>query len=163
MKDGFSLVEAVVSLALFLLLSLGILLLWQHSARSVANSVRMQNTLDNLAVAMDALVRNIEFSHTLVLYTESDDVLLRLEMTGVNPGGQPHTYVFTFNPDALPHQPMYRSLFFGGQQYAYGIYRIRVLSVNDARFDITIVSSCENMLTLRTSANVLHKHVTVRQ
>ena len=162
MNRGFTLVEAVVSLALFMLLTVGVLLLWQHAARSAAYSLGMQNTLDNLGAAMDGIVRNIEFSHTIVLYTNSDDVLLRLELTGVNPSFQPHTYVFTFNPNALPTQAMYKSLFFGGQQYAYGIEEIRIVNAGYARLDITIVSVCASRVALRSSANVQHKHVKLR-
>ena len=174
MKKGFTLIEVVMSLALFMILSIGVLLLWQHTARSAENAIRIQNALDNLGIAMDALIRNIEFSHTIVLQTDSRNILQRLELEGLGPGPQinPHTYIFTFNSNAQSWQAMYKSLFFGGQQYAYGIETIHIINANNRRLDITITSVClcrtrcaqidfcESQISITGSADVLHKHIT---
>ena len=172
MSKGFTLVEAIMSLALFMILSLGVLLLWQLASRSAVSAIRTQNALDNLGIAMDALLMNIEYSHTITLVTNNQNVLRRLYLTGLNPQGQPHTYVFTFDPLALPSSPRYKSLFFGGQQYAYGIESIRIISADNRRLDINITSVClcrtrcasinlcESQVSITGSADILHKHVT---
>ena len=167
MKKGFSLIEAVMSLALFIILSSGVFFLWQHVARNAAETIRVQRALDNLGLAMDALTKNIEFSRRMVLQTNSQNVLLRLELYGYYWDGSPdHPYVFTFSPHAIPGTPRYKSLFFGGrlgqQQHSYGIKTIRIINVDYLRLDITIVSACEYPITINGSVNIQHKHMTVR-
>ena len=173
MKKGFTLIEAVMSLALFMILSVGVLLLWQHTARNAANAIRTQNALDNLGIAMDGLLTNIEFSHTITLRTVGQNALTQLNLRGLNPNGQPHTYIFTFYPSATPSQETrYKILRLGGQRYAYGIEMIRIVNVNNRRLDITItsvclcrtrcalVANCASSITITGSANILHKHIT---
>ena len=172
MKKGFTLIEAIMSLALFMILSIGVLLLWQHAARNAENAIRTQNALDNLGLAMEGLLTNIEFSHTITLQTNNQNVLRRLYLTGLNPSRQSHTYVFTFDPNAHPWHAIYKSLFFSGQQYAYGIELIHIINVNNMRLDITITSiclcptrcmlfaSCESSISITGSADIMHKHVT---
>ena len=176
MKKGFTLIEAVMSFALFMILSAGVLLLWQFTVRNAENAIRTQNALDNLGIAMDALLRNIEFSHTIKLQTINQNVLRRLYLRGLNPQNQPHTYVFTFDPNAPSTSTRYKSLFFGGplgqQQYAYGIETIHIINVNNKRLDITIISvclcrircvqisQCESQISVTGSANIMHKHIT---
>ena len=162
MKKGFSLIEAVMSLALFIILSSGVFFLWQHVARNAAETIRVQRVLDNLGLAMDGLIKNIEFSHSIVLQTNSQDVLLLLELCGYNHLDRPHTYVFEFSPNARPGQARYKSLFFSEQQHTYGIETIRIINVDYLRLDITIVSTCEHPITINGSVNIQHKHMTVR-
>ena len=176
MKNGFTLIEVVMSLALFMILSFGVLLLWQYTSRSAASAIRTQNALDNLGIAMDALLTNIEFSHTIVLQANNQNILRRLELTGLNPQNQQHTYVFTFDPNAHHTSSRYKSLFFGGQlgqqQYAYGIETIHIFNRGYTRLDITIASVClcrtrcaqvklcSSRITISGSADIMHKHVT---
>ena len=177
MSKGFTLIEAVMSLALFMILSIGVLFLWQQVSRNAQNAIRTQNALDNLGIAMDALLTNIEYSHTISLQTNNQNVLRRLYLTGLNPSRQTHTYVFTFDPGASPTSTRYKSLFFGGrntyqQQYAYGIESIHIVNIGNKRLDITITSvclcrvrchqitSCESQVSITASANIMHKHIT---
>ena len=160
-----------------MILSMGVLLLWQHASRNAHSAIRTQNALDSLGIAMDGLLTNIELSHTISLQTNSQNVLRRLYLTGENPARQPHTYVFTFDPAAPPTSTRYKSLFFGGrhtyqQQFAYGIESIHIVNINNQRLDITITStclcrhrceqvmSCESRVSIAGSANIMHKHVT---
>ena len=162
MNKGFTLIEALISLALFMLLSTGLLLLWQHTASIASRALVKQNALDNLHIAMDGLTSNIQFSHSLTLTTDSRQRLRRLDMQGYNPRGQHHTYFFTFNPYARPQDAIYKSLFFGGQQFAYGIQTIRIIHVKNCRFEITIESSRVPGLSIEGSVDIRHKFVTVR-
>ena len=167
MKKGFTLIEAIIALALFMILSIGVLFMWQYAARNARETIRVQTVLDNISIAMDALIANIELSHSIVLHTNNRDILRRLDLSGYYWDGSPHTYIFTFNPNALPHLTSFQSLFIGipglgGQQFAYGIYSIKIVNKYYLRFDITITSACENPITITGSANIQHKHVTMR-
>ena len=175
MKKGFTLIEAVVFLALFMVLSIGVLLLWHHAARNAENAIRTQNALDNLGIAMEGLLTNIELSHTITLRTDSQNVLTQLNLRGLNPQGQPHTYIFTFNRNAPSSSAGYRTLRLGLQRYAYGIETIHIVNVLYRRLDITITSvclcrircareqinHCESRITITGSANIMHKHVRI--
>lgn len=163
-------------LALFMVLSIGVLLLWQYASRSTQNAIRIQNALDNLSIAMDALVSNIEFSHTITLRTNSQHVLSSIHLTGLNPQNRQHTYEFTFNQNAATSSAGYKTLRLGLQRYAYGIETIRIVNESNRRLDITITSVClcrtactranldldlcPSRIIITGSANVLHKHVT---
>ena len=173
MKKGFTLIEVIMSLALFMILSAGVLLLWQHTARNANNAISTQNALDNLGIAMDGLLANVEFSHTIRLHTNNQNIMTRLELIGLGPSGPRHPYVFTFYPSATPSQETrYKILKLGGQRYAYGIDSIRIVNVNNRRLDITItsvclcrtrclnVSLCESRATITGSTNIMHKHIT---
>ena len=162
MKKGYTLLEALITLSLFMVLSFSLLFLWQYAARGAQNAIRMQNVLDNLGIAMDGLIINIQHSYKLVLNTDSQDVLRRLEMHGYDPNGNPHTYIFTFNPNALPAQAIYRRLFFGGQEYAYGIRTIQIINVGYMRLDITITSICAHPVVFAGSVDIRHKHVVIQ-
>ena len=173
MKKGFTLIEAVMFIALFMILSIGLLLLWQHASRSAQNAIRTQNALDNLGIAMDALMSNIEFSHTINLHTNPQHVLISLRLTGLNPDNRQHTYEFTFSQNAPRSSAGYRSLRLGLQRYAYGIETIHIVNVHNKRLDITITSVClcrtrcaENNLnlcpsriTITGSADIIHKRI----
>lgn len=162
MNKGFTLIEALISLSLFMLLSMGLLFLWQHSANTAERAIQKQNALDNLFVAMDAFTTNIQFSHTLELTTDSRDILRQLDMRGYNSQGQAHTFIFTFNQNARPQDAIYKSLFFGGQQFAYGIESIRIIHIPKSHFEITIISSRVPGLYIEGSVDVRHKFVTER-
>ena len=177
MNRGFTLIEAVMSLALFMILSMGVLLLWQYTARNAENAIRTQNALDNLGIAMEGLLTNIELSHTIMLRTDSQNILTQINLTGLNPQRQHHIYTFTFSRSALPSEPRYKSLFFGGpagqQQYAYGIELIRIVNAHNRRLDITItsvclcrrrcapanVNQCPSRIVITGSACIIHKRM----
>ena len=174
MKYGFTLIEVIMSLALFMILSAGVLLLWQTASRSAQSVIRTQNALDNLNIAMDALLANIELSHTITLQTEGQNILRQLDLRGLNPDGNPHTYIFTFNRNAQPSTAGYKSLRLGLQQVAYGIETIRIVNANNRRLDITIISVClcrtrcalaqihlcESRIIITGSADIMRKHIT---
>ena len=176
MKKGFTLIEVVMSLALFMILSFGVLLLWQYTSRSAASAIRTQNALDNLGIAMDGLLTNIELSHTLYLQTGGQNRLRRLSLRSLNPNGLPHIYTFTFDPNAHNTSSRYKSLFFGGplgqQQFAYGIETIHIVNHDNRRLNITItsvclcrtrcaqVNLCSSRISISGSADIIHKHVT---
>ena len=177
MKKGFTLIEAVMSLALFMILSFGMLLLWQHVSRSSQSAIRTQNVLDNLGFAMDGLLTNIEFSHTITLRTDSENRLLQLSLEGLSPGPtpRPHTYNFTFYPNATSAQEtIFNILRLGGQRYAYGIETIQIVNERNKRLDIKITSvclcltrcaqaqlnQCKSRVSITGSANIKHKHIT---
>ena len=153
LNKGFTLIEALTSLALFMLLSLGVLFLWQHAAAVAEKALLKQNALDNLYIAMDAFTTNIQFSHSLELTTDSQDVLIQLDMLGFR-NNNPHTYVYRFNRNA--------GLTFGNQQFVYGIDSIRIVYIPHSRFDITIESSQIPGLSIEGSVDVRLKHVTLR-
>ena len=174
MSKGFTLIEAITGLALFMILSIGVIFLWQHTSRNARSAIEIQNTLDHLGTAMEALIINIELSRSIILYTDNQDILRRLYLYGNNPQGARHTFLFEFNQHAQHSTPRYKSLFFGGQQHSYGIETVSILNIAGRRLDITIssvckcpvtcagISKCKSSITISGSANIQHKHITVR-
>ena len=156
---GYTLIETLISLALFMLLSAAAFHL-MYTVRHGSNvALKQQDAIDQLSLAMDSLVANIQRSHTIALLTRSDDVLLRLDLhVGHPPTG--HVYQITYNPSATSQALSYHILSFGGQPSVYGISDIRIKNVGNRRLDIKISSLEPQPMTIKGSVDI--RHIIVR-
>ena len=142
--DGFTLLEATIALALFLILSTGVLFIWQYAAGRSMDIVARQNAFENARASMDALVMNLQMANTIVLETDAEHVLQQLTMTQRNPQGQPHNYIFYFDRHALPGEAKHHRLEFGlNNEFASNIALVHITydSAN-GQMHITVRTDC---------------------
>ena len=164
-NKGFTLLELVIALGVWMLLSVGVFMLWQHATGVSGRALQQQNVLENGRVAMDAMVRNIEIAHTVRIIADENDLLTRLEFPAyLTQVGIP-SFTFTFNAQS-------RRLNFGGNnELASGIESIHMVYVPERRINITIQMAADDNedsplppgepLILHGSVDVRHKQVGV--
>ena len=168
---GFTLIEATIALALWLILSLGVFAVWQHSARTSANTLARQNAFENARAAMDIITMNLQMSRTIRLETTTNDTLRRLNMSQRDPDGILRNYDMTFNynlpPGSLRHNRLEFGLITPGIQrttneMAENIADIRIIYIEGSRMEITITTACEtNPVILEGSVDMRRKTITV--
>jgi Tfp pilus assembly protein PilE len=91
-RGGFTLLEAVIALALWLLLSVSVFFVWQHSARSGEILFARQNAFENARISMDALIMNLQMSERIRV-VNNGGVLRRLDLYQ---RGRTYPYQFHF-------------------------------------------------------------------
>jgi len=154
-KKGFTLLEVTIALALWLILSAGVIFLWQYSTRMGQNLIARQNNFENARVAMDGLLMNIQMAQEILLITDSrldeENVLRHITLTGLTPGGALHGYQFHFDAAAVKCVgAMYRRLSFARQvgtavptnEFATNITMVRITYIEGSRLDIFIETGC---------------------
>lgn len=147
--------ELAIALAVWMVLSIGIFLLWQHTSNASVRLLTRQSAVENARAAMDALVMNIQMSNNIVLETNNANVLRRLTLTERNPQGILHDYIFEFTPGGNGR------LLFGANEFASGIASIYIVYVPGRRFNITVYTTCEEPFVVRGSVDARYKNVTV--
>jgi len=160
-RGGFTLLEAVIALALWLILSAGIFLVWQHSALSGTSLLERQSAFENARISMDALIMNFQMARRITLQTDSNDILQRLTLNQRNPQGQWQDYTFRFNLNAAPGSARHHRLEFGDNEFAENIAEIRIEYIDESRMQITITTGCEVPIILEGSVDARYKNVVV--
>jgi type II secretory pathway pseudopilin PulG len=160
-RGGFTLLEVTIALGLWLILSLGVFLVWQHSARESTAMIERQSAFENARLAMDSFIMNFQLAQEVTLQTDSNDVLQRLTLLQVDPGGQLHSYRFDFNVNAAPGSVRFQRLEFGDNEFAAGLAEIRITYV-DQGMNIQIVTGCDEPIVLNGRACVRFKNVDIR-
>jgi len=163
---GLTLMELVIALAVWLVLSAGVFFLWQHTSNASVNLLERQNALENARVAMDSLIISIQMSNDITLRTTDEYILQYIEVPGYNPAGVWHTgYRFDFTANLPPGDTNHNRLRFGGQERASYIARIymtptpRVPDTPIRRIDISIHTACNVPIILHGSVDVRYKNV----
>ena len=157
-NKGFTLLELVIALGVWMLLSVGVFMLWQHATAVSARALTQQNALENGRVAMDAMVRNIEIAHTVRIIADNNDLLTRLEFPDYLTQAENPPFTFTFNSQNQ------RLNLGGNNELASGIQSIHMVYVPKRRINITIqmtVDANEEPLILHGSVDVRYKQVGV--
>jgi len=159
-KKGLTLMEAVIALFIWLILSSGVIFVWQHSARSSMEILRSQNAFENARVAMDAIIMNIQMAREIELTNNPDGVMRRLILTSRDPQGLLHNYRFYFDIDAAEGEAKFQRLEFGtNNEFASDIALIRLEFVQDNRFLIEVVTGCNDPIVLNGSVDARYKVV----
>ena len=161
MNKAYTLLEVVIALALWLILSTGIFLVWQHSALSGAHLLEQQNAFENARLSMDALIINFQLARKITLQTDSNNVLQLLTLNQRNPLGIFEDYVFRFNVNASPASAQYQRLEFGNNEFAANIAEIKIIYIDGNHMDITVTTGCDEPIVLHGSVDVSYKDVTV--
>ena len=161
---GVTLLELTIAIAAWMILSLSVFLLWQHTSGTTVNMLTRQNAFENARASMDALTMNIQMANAITLETTGDNVLERLTLTERDPQGQLHNYVFDFNVNALPGTARYQVLRFGANEFASNIARIYVTyAPSGRRMDISVKTGCDEPIVLHGSVDVRYKNITIRK
>ena len=155
-----TLMEATIALALWLILSAGILQIWHHAATSSTRIIETHAAFENTRATLDALITNIEKAHTITrLTTRAGGLLDRLSViqSVLQPDGsrQETEYNFFFRNDGL-------QIGLPGGQNAFSNYieEIRIIRVG-RRLDITVKSNCDEAIILRGSVCIRHKRLNI--
>jgi prepilin-type N-terminal cleavage/methylation domain-containing protein len=158
LQKGFTLLEVTIALGLWLILSMGVFLVWQHSARESAAMIERQSAFENARLAMDAFIMNLQLAREVTLQTDGNDNLQRLTLLQLNPDGVLHNYRFDFNVNAAPGSVRFQRLEFGDNEFAAGLAEIRITYV-DQGMDIRIKTGCDEPIVLNGRACVRFKNV----
>ena len=159
-KQGFTLLEAVIALALWLILSAGIFAVWQHSALSSTGMMERQSAFENARIAMDAIKMNLQMSRTIQLQTNANDSLQLLRMNQRDPYGIWENYTFRFLVTAAPTSARFQRLEFGDNEFASNIANIEIIYIEN-RMEIKITTGCEEPVVIKGSVCVRYKDVII--
>jgi hypothetical protein len=161
MNKGFGLLEAVIALALWLLLSAGVFMVWHFSALSGTGKLERQNAFENARISMDALIMNFQMAKHITLDTDENDVLSRLTLRQRDPQGNLENYNIHFRTNT---RRMYFGQPHGGNEFASGLAEIRIIYTHGKRMCITVITACDEPnepIVLEGSVCVRHKFVTI--
>ncbi|MCL2571297.1 MAG: hypothetical protein FWE11_02755 [Defluviitaleaceae bacterium] len=163
-SKGFTLLEATIALAVWMILSVSIFLVWRHSANATTSTLTRQSAFENARISMDAIIMNIQMAQAILLEVEDDYILQRLVLTERNPQGHLHDYTFRFNAKSRPGSSDFNILIFGltaANELASGIALVRIQPIDNSHIQITIVTDCEHPVTLEGSVDIRYKSLTV--
>jgi prepilin-type N-terminal cleavage/methylation domain-containing protein len=156
-RRGFTLLEMIIALTLWLILSAGIFLVWQYSTHSATEMRLRQSAFENARIVMDALIMNIQMSRKITLQTNNND-LYRLTLNQLNNNNW-EDFNFGFRADGA-------RLMFGTQEFATNIASIKIIPVEDTemnimRMQITVTTACDEPIILEGSVDTRYKCVSV--
>jgi len=161
-SSGFSLMEVTIALAIWMILSLSVLLIWQHTTSRAEALLARQNALENARSSMDGLVMNIQMARSINLQVGHDYTLQRIGLTQINPEGRYHEYEFTFNANAGSTDASFRRLMFGANnEFASGIAMVRIEPIGGRHMHITVTTACEYPIVLEGSVDIRYKTLVV--
>jgi prepilin-type N-terminal cleavage/methylation domain-containing protein len=164
-NKGFTLLETVIALALWLILSAGIFFVWSYSTHRSAAMIERQSAFENARISFDAIKMNFQMSRIIDLQT-NNDVLQSVRMcqpsTASNRncqhgGGLWHDYRFTF--DASRQRLTFPD---AGNEFSSNIAEIKIFP-NDTQMHIKITTACSDTepIVIEGSFCVRHKTVIV--
>jgi hypothetical protein len=156
-RNGFTLLEAVIALGIWFILSAAVLFAWQYSANTSTRLITRNHAFENARFAMDAMLVHIQHYDDIRITTHThgatNDVLRTMEIRNVA----------TFAFDAtLPvgHERRGRiERSTGANELARHIGLVQVIYTPQTRIDIIIKTDCEQPVILTGSACVRYKRV----
>ena len=166
-KKGYTLIELIMSISVWMILSLGVLFLWQHTTNRAVDIFEEQEAFERGRVAMDILVMNLQMARSIELITEPGEdnhVMRRLILNQRNPNGdlRDYTYEFSRNPTATWFQMLIIIDNNVANEMVRGIGSISMVYVPGQRIDITVETACDEPIVLHGSVDVRYKNVVVR-
>jgi prepilin-type N-terminal cleavage/methylation domain-containing protein len=161
-RGGFTLLEAVIALAIWAMLAAGLLFTWSHVSRTSLGVVAAQDAFENARAAMDALLMNIQLAEAIRVTTCPEHILRRMALTQRDPNGILRDYVFDFNVHAQPGETKHHRLEFGGNEFASQLAAVKAEHVG-GRIQITITTNGESApaITITGSADIRYKDVEI--
>jgi len=160
-RRGFTLIEAIIALAVWMILSVSVIFVWQHVSNRSSAVMERQNALENARVAMDALIINIQMAQELRLDVRYGTfVLRRLVAYGYGYDDVINDFTFNFNCRLRPVAPNYRRLLYGNNELASNIAEIYIRPVGERYHEthilIKITTGCEYPIVLESSVDIRH-------
>ena len=169
-KAGFTLLEAVIALAVWLILSVSAIYMWHHVSTRTNAVLARQNALENARVAMDALTVNIQMARSITLYVGPDFDLRYMYLISLNPQQAEHTYRFIFDYRLRPAAGgRFQSLQLTGRHNGYSnhiahdIYKVKIEpDCYERQLDITVTTACMSIV-LENSVDIRYKYFNMTQ
>lgn len=170
-RGGVTLLEVVIALGVWLILSATVVFTWQYTANNAARIISRNHAFENARFAMDTMLMNIQLYDVIHIATHSHgghtDVLqsMAIPRTVVEPGGGVRRVNNTFFFDAgLPAGHVRRGRIERsgrGNELARHIALVRVIYIPNTRIEIIIKTDCEQPVIIEGSACARYKNVTV--
>jgi len=164
-KAGFTLIEAVIALAIWMILSVSVIFVWQHVSDRSGALMERQSAFENARVAMDALLVNIQMAQSIRLTVVGENyVLRRMIVPGIDAEGEFNDFTFDFDCRLTSTATRFRRLEFGGNELASNIAEVRVQPIGERgrerHINITVITGCEHPIKLEGSVDIRHKVLT---
>jgi len=159
-SSGFTLVETIVAVAIWMILLAGASQLFWYTSQVSTGILARQEALEGTRVAVDALMVNLQMAEEIVLNTDSDGMLRNLSLLQVAPSGLPERFEFSYNRDALYGTPQYKRLNFGGNELASNLSEVRLTLSKDRKLIYITVTSYDSFgepVTLIGAVDVRYK------
>jgi len=160
MNKGFTLLEAVIAIALWMVLALGLFFLWQNIAAGSFRLTERQSAFENARIAMDGILTNVQLAKEVNILTFSNNSLRVLTLTQLNPDGILQPYAFRINRHVAENSPNRHRLIFNNVEFASGIRMVYITHTEGSHLDIVVETACDPPLVLRGSVDVRYKKVT---
>jgi len=159
---GYTLLEVTIALALWMLLSLGVFLVWQHTVVASRTLLSRQNAYENARVAVDGLITNIQMANDITLTTDADGILIQFNLTQHDRPDEPFRFFFEINPTTPARR---HRLGFGtpSNAFADNIAMVRIVYIDSSRMVISVTTDCPDPITLEGSVDVRYKNVIIAQ
>jgi len=151
-KRGLTLLELVVALGLWLLLSAGVFFLWHHTSGSTTNILQRQSAFERARGAMDALITGIQMSSKIELTTNEQNFLDRIVAHGYDHNNAMRGFTFELLPNI-------QTLQLGGNEFANNIAAVYIVYTIGRHMDITIYTTCQEPIVIHGSVDVRYKYV----
>ena len=158
-KSGLTLLELVIALGLWLLLSTGVFFLWHHTSGSTTNILRRQSAFEQARGTMDALVTSIQMSSMIELTTNEQNLLDSIVVWGYNAQGELHDFIFEFRPNDQEVYIGRARTTVGRNEFSNNIAAIYIVYTAGRHMDITIYTACQEPIVIHGSVDVRYKYV----
>jgi len=155
-KNGLTLLELVVALGLWLLLSAGVFFLWHHTSGSTSNILRRQSAFERARGAMDMMITGIQMSQRIDLTTNEQNLLDNIIVWGYDHRPAMHNFRFAFFPGI---ETLRFNSGDGLQSVADNIAAVYIVYTTGRHMNITIYTTCEEPIVIHGSVDVRYKYV----
>ena len=165
-KGGFTLLEMVVAIAVWMILIAGASRLLWYTTHTSTGLLARQEALESARVAVDALTVNLQMAESIILHTDSDGMLRRLSLLQVAPTNNPAWFHFYYDRNAPYGTPKYKRLEFGGHnELASNLSAVKLILSADHSLIHIAVTTDERLgepVTLRSVVDIQYKSLTIR-
>lgn len=125
-NQGFTLLETIAALGLFLIITIWVTNLLLLSAKLSSGLMARQELLENARIAMDFMTTNIAMAEEITLSKRTDGTLNKLSLKETDSGGVLHTYVYQYDSSLSDNHVRYHRLEMGGNELASYLASVRV-------------------------------------
>ena len=157
--------EAVIALAVWLILSVSVIYMWNHVSNRTNAVLARQNALENARVAMDTLTVNIQMANEIRLEVGPDFSLREMDVTSLDPQQDVHTYRFIFDYRLTSASPRFQRMQLGSyaNHIANYIHNVQIRPDHHRRqLNITVTTACMSIV-LENSVDIRYKHFNMTQ
>ncbi|MCL1877239.1 MAG: hypothetical protein FWF80_00100, partial [Defluviitaleaceae bacterium] len=154
-SGGFTLLELTIALSLWMILSVGVFFVWQHAANAGSDMLEQQYAFENARITMDAILMNLQMAHEITV-SRNGDVLETLHVRQLDPDREWDNYRIHFIPS---DEIVTMGLRNAANTFATNIAEVRLEYISANRMRVTVVSTCDEPITLVGSVCVRGKSV----